>query len=88
MTTATMTPALTATTPDKRAVTTEPRESKEPRAGVRQVNVRMSAELFAELEEAARLDHRSFSSAVAIAVARWARCIREQHRDARAAPDA
>jgi predicted HicB family RNase H-like nuclease len=44
----------------------------------RQLNVRLPAELFAILEEAARRDHRSLSSAVAVSVARWARTVRHQ----------
>jgi hypothetical protein len=51
----------------------------------RQVNVRLPEALFLELDEAARLDHRSLSSAIAVAVARWARTVRAQpHGDERA----
>jgi hypothetical protein len=62
----------------------EPAKRAEPRPGFRQVNVRLPAELYEELEAAARLDHRTLSSAIAVAVARWARSVRAQS-DARGA---
>ena len=61
--------AMTTMTTDKRA---------DPRPGLRQVNVRLPAELFEELHAAARLDHRSLSSAIAAAVQRWTRDVRNQ----------
>lgn len=66
--------AMTTMTTDKRAdPRTDPRADlrADPRPGQRQVNVRLPAELFAELLEAAELDHRSLSSAIAAAVQRW-----------------
>ena len=46
------------------------------RPGFRQVNVRLPADLFGALADAARLDHRSLSSALAMAAERY---IREVH---------
>jgi uncharacterized protein (DUF1778 family) len=60
----------------KRAELPDRTDVPEPR--YRQVNVRLPTELFRMLEEAARLDQRNLSSAVAIAVVRWARSVRAQ----------
>ena len=49
-----------------------------PTPRYRQLNVRLPTELFELLEAAARTDHRNLSSAVAIAVVRWARSVRAQ----------
>lgn len=62
--------------------TSDPVKRADPRPGQRQVNVRLPAELFAELLEAAELDHRSVSSAIAAAVQRWTRHVRHQTSEA------
>ena len=51
--------------------------SAEPRPVYRQVNVRLPADLFDALAEAARLDHRKLSSAVSVAAQRYIEEVRD-----------